>query len=121
MLLFVAEAKCSFCDEEKQSLKHLFVECKVVKNLFACFERKYTRERLSDLEKLIGFDPEIKRSRLVMKKIGILRQMVYSCNHKQEAPKWEQFLDQVEKVYTYEYAIADRNGKVLQHLKIWEK
>ena len=30
-------------------------------------------------------------------------------------------IDLVERVYTFEYAIADRNGKILQHLKFWEK
>ena len=114
-------AKCSFCEEESQTLKHMFIECKVTKNLFACFERKYTKEAVSSLEKLIGFDPEIIRTKLEMKKLGILRQMIYSSNHKGETPRWESFIDQVEKVYTYEYSIADRNGRVLQHLKIWEK
>ena len=114
-------AKCSFCDEESQTLKHLFIECQVVKNLFACFERKYTAQTISNLEKIIGLDLEIQRSKLEMKKLGILRQMIYSCNHKGEVPRWEMYVDQVEKVYTYEYAIADRNGRVLQHLKVWEK
>ena len=47
--------------------------------------------------------------------------MIYQSNHKDEKPRWAGFLDLVEKVYTYEYAIADKNGKLLQHLKIWEK
>ena len=47
--------------------------------------------------------------------------MIYQSNHKDEKPRWGQFLDLVEKIYTYEYAIAERNGKVFQHLKHWEK
>ena len=104
-----------------QTLKHLFIECQSVKNLFACFEKKYNLETISDLEKLIGFDQEINRTTLTMKRLGILRQMIYSHNHREEKPRWENFLDQVDKVYTYEYSIADKNGSVLQHLKIWEK
>ena len=40
--------------------------------------------------------------------------MIYQSNHKDEKPRWGQFLDLIEKVYTYEYAIAERNGKVFQ-------
>ena len=56
-----------------------------------------------------------------MKKLGILRRMIYQSNHKDEKPKWGQFLDLIERVYTYEYAIAERNGKIPQHLLHWEK
>ena len=42
-------------------------------------------------------------------------------NHRDEHLRWEQYLDLVDKIYTIEYAIADRKDKVLQHLKIWEK
>ena len=35
--------------------------------------------------------------------------------------RWENYLEQVDKAYCYEYSIADKNGTVMQHLKIWEK
>ena len=114
-------SKCSFCEEESQTLNHLFIDCKTVKNLFACLERKYNLEEISSLERLIGYDPEIKRSKLIMKKIGLLRKVIYQCNHRGDKPRWDNFLDLVEKVYTYEYAIADKNDRVLQHLKVWGK
>ena len=57
----------------------------------------------------------------IMKKLSILRQIIYNCNHKEEKPRWDHFQDLVEKVYTYEYAIADKNNRILMHLKIWGK
>ena len=54
-----------------------------------------------------------------MKQLGIRTRMIYQCNHKDEKPKWGNFLEQVDKCYTFEYAIADRNGKVLQRLEFW--
>ena len=114
-------SRCSFCEEESQTLNHLFIDCQTVKNLFACFEKKYDQEKISSLERLIGFDPEIKRSKLIMKKLSILRQIIYKCNHKEEKPRWDHFQDLVDRVYTYEYAIADKNNRILQHLKIWGK
>ena len=47
--------------------------------------------------------------------------MIYQNNHRGEKPRLGQFLDLVDKIHTIEYAIADRNGKVLQHLKYWDK
>ena len=114
--------RCTYCEEENQSVNHLFIECKVIKQLFSCFERQYKLEnKLTTLEKIIGCDPNSKRPKLTMKRLGILRRMIYQCNHKDEKPKWGVFLEQMDKCYTYEYAIADRNGKIMQHLKFWEK
>ena len=70
---------------------------------------------------MIGVDPTISRPKLILKKLSILRRMIYQCNHKDEKPRWGQFMELIEKIYTYEYAIADSNGKVFQHLKHWDK
>ena len=114
--------KCNNCEEESQSLDHLYLKCNTIQNLFACFEKSFKlTEKLSNLEKLVGFDPSIKRTKLITKKLGILRRMICQSNHKDEKPKWGQFLDLIERVYTYEYAIAERNGKIPQHLLHWEK
>ena len=77
--------------------------------------------KLTDIEKLIGMDPNQHMSKLLRKKLSILRRSIYQKNHKDEKLRWEMFLDTVERVYVAEYAIADRNGRVLQHLKHWEK
>ena len=115
-------AKCSYCEEESQSLGHLFLKCSRIQQLFACFERQFKLDKkLSDLEKMIGVDPTISRPKLILKKLSILRRMIYQCNHKDEKPRWGQFMELIEKIYTYEYAIAERNGKVFQHLKHWDK
>ena len=116
------EAKCTYCNEDSQSLKHLYIDCHHTKSLFANFERQYkVAEPLTDLEKLIGVDPSRKRTKLFTKRINILRRLIYQFNHRDEKPRWGNYLDLVERVYVYEYAIADEKGKVLQHLKIWGK
>ena len=115
-------ASCVYCGEESQSLGHLFLKCSSISSMFACFEKQFKLvDKLTDLEKIIGVDPTKSRPKLIMKKLSILRRMIYQSNHKDEKPRWGQFLDLIEKVYTYEYAIAERNGKVFQHLKHWGK
>ena len=114
--------RCMFCEEESQSLTHLFLECSFIKKLYACFERQYNlEEKLTDLEKIIGVDPSRCRSKLISKKLAILRRMIYQNNHRDEKPRWGQFIDLVDRIYTIEYAIVDRNGKIFQHLEHWEK
>ena len=116
------DPKCNYCGEESQTLNHLFLKYNTTKQLFACFKNQYKLvEKLTDLEKLIGVDPSCDRPKLIMKKLGILRRMIYQSNHNDEKPRWNMFLELVDKVYTYEYAIADTNGKILQHFKIWGK
>ena len=116
------EAKCTYCSEESQSLKHLFIDCIHTKSLFANFVRQYkVAEPLTDLEKLIGVDPSQQRTKLTLKRLNILRRMIYQANHLDEKPRWGKYLELIDKVYVYEYAIADKGGKVLQHLKLWEK
>ena len=115
------ESKCTYCNEESQSISHLYLECRTTQNLFACFERKMKlTEKLTDLEKIIGMDPKVERGKLIRKKLGILRRLVYQCNHRDEKPRWEAFLDKVDVIYTFEYGIADRNGQILKHLLLWE-
>ena len=115
------ESKCTYCNEKSQSISHLYLECRATQNLFACFERKMKlTEKLTDLEKIIGIDPKVERGKLIMKKLGILRRLIYQCNHRDEKPRWEAFLDKVDVIYTYEYSIADRNGLILKHLLLWE-
>ena len=115
-------AECSYCDEKSQTIKHLFIECSYTQQLFACFERQFKMDRkLTDIEKLIGMDPSQHMGKLLNKKLGILRRSIYQNNHKDVKLRWQMYLDIVERVYVAEYAIADRNGRVLQHLQHWEK
>jgi hypothetical protein len=77
-------------------------------------------EKLSDLEKLIGMDPLIERSLIMIKRLNILREQLYDFNHQDIKLRWEMFLNQVDEIYIIEYAIADRSDKLPLYLKIWD-
>ena len=80
----------TYCDEE--SVNHLLLDCIVTKQLFSCFEKQYKlTNKLIVLGKMLGIYPENKRPKLIMKKLGILRRMIYQCNHKDEKQKWGNF------------------------------
>ena len=112
---------CSYCNEKSQTVEHLYLECPYTKQLFACFEKQFKLERkLSEKEKLLGVDPSTQMRKLLKKKLSILRRLIYQFNHKDEKLRWNMFLEAVDHTYVIEYAIADRNGRVPQHLKHWE-
>jgi hypothetical protein len=77
-------------------------------------------EKLSELEKLIGIDPLIERSLIMIERINILRKQLYDFNHQDIKLRWEMFLNRVDAIYIIKYAIADRSDKLPLHLKIWE-
>jgi hypothetical protein len=77
-------------------------------------------EKLSELEKLIGIDPLIERSLIMIKLLNILRKKLYDFNHQDIKLRWEMFLPRVNEIYIMEYAIADRSDKLRLHLKIWD-
>jgi hypothetical protein len=64
---------------------------------------------LSELEKLIGMDPLIERSLIMIKGLNILRKQLYEFNHQDIKLRWEMFLNRVDEIYIIEYAIADRS------------
>jgi hypothetical protein len=114
--------KCGYCDNPRQSVEHLYTECTYSQHLFACFERKFKlNEKLSELEKLIGMDPLMERSLIMIKRLNILRKQLYDFNHQDIKLRWEMFLNQVDEIYIIEYAIADRSNKLPLHLKIWDQ
>ena len=71
------------------------------------------------LEKLIGQDPNKSRHPKVLKVLGIARRMIHLSNHRDELPRWEMIQAEVERMYTIEYAIANKNGMMKKHFTLW--
>jgi hypothetical protein len=83
--------KCGYCDDPRQSVEHLYTECKYSLHLFACFESKFKlNEKLSELEKLIGIDPLIERSLIMIKRLNILTKQSI---HQDIKLRWEMFIN----------------------------
>jgi hypothetical protein len=95
--------KWGYCYDPRQSVKHLYTECSYSQRLFACFDGKFKlSEKLSELEKLIGIDPLIERSFIMIKRLNILRKQLYDFNHQDIKFRWEMFLNQVDEIYIIE-------------------
>jgi hypothetical protein len=118
---YVQEAKCIYCLEQSQTIKHLYVACPRVNIPFKSFETHYNLEiTLTECERLIGVDPGIVRSKGLLKRIGILRNEIYRSNHEGVVPSWEKMLFAVDRLYVLEYAIGEKKERIDKVLLEWE-
>jgi hypothetical protein len=51
--------------------------------------------------------------------MGILRKLIYSCNHESRVPRWDDMLADVDRQYVREYGIAERQSRGFRVLKDW--
>jgi hypothetical protein len=76
-------------------------------------------QELTWCEKMIEMDTSVTRHKATHKRLGILRKIIYSCNHKGRVPRWDNLLADVDRQYVTEYRIAERQGRVFKVLKDW--
>jgi hypothetical protein len=112
---YTQEANCTYCYEPQQTIEHLYTECSRTQILFKNFEKHYKLDtELSWCEKMIGIDTNVPRKKVTHKKLGILRKLIYSCNHDGRVPRWEDMLADVDRQYVTEYGIAENTRQSLQ-------
>ena len=42
------------------------------------------------------------------------------CNYRDEVLRWEVYLYKVDQVYVHEFAVANKNEKLVNHFKSWD-
>jgi hypothetical protein len=96
---YVQDTTCNWCRNPKQSISHVNLFCPPIQSLFTKFEHHYRLHApLTDSEKEVGFDTNVLRDKLLLKRLNIFR---------------------VDSCYIIKYAIADRNGAVQKVLRDW--
>jgi hypothetical protein len=48
---------------------------------------------------MIGIDTNVPRHKATHKRLGILRKLIYSCNHQSRIRRWEDMLRDVDRQY----------------------
>jgi hypothetical protein len=98
---------------------HLWIKCPTTSQLFQRLEIELEVPPFNAVERSIGMDTNIDRSKPCLKRLNILRHTIHIFNTKNITPSWYHFVGQLEKVYNIEYAIAEKRGKTLLHLRLW--
>jgi hypothetical protein len=113
------EAECWFCKQADQSFEHVMLECAAGRAIFARFASTYGAP-VSDCEKLVGLNTNIPRKPGWLKRLNVVRKYVYDCNRKDKIMTWEGAVASWERVYVEEYAIGDRQDRLIHILTAWE-
>ena len=109
-------AKCTYCEEPSQSRLHLIKECPEVRAIHSKLLVKLGWKE-NEYRSLVGDKNELAN----MFCIWILNQLIYQGNFIKEIKlTWEIYIARLRHIKGIEEFIAERDGKILNHLRKWE-
>jgi hypothetical protein len=80
---YTQEANGIYCYEPQQTVEHLYTDCSRTQILFKNFKKHYKLDtELTWCKKMIQIDANVPRHKATHKRLGILRKLIYSLNHK---------------------------------------
>lgn len=110
---------CSFCEEEEESIIHLFCDCDKVfpiwGHLFNVIKKNITSFNPTNFEKLFG----VSSDKFVTYLMLITKYYIYLCRFKNTLPTINLFKKFVEKQKEIEYYVAKKRNKLPSHFKKW--
>ena len=114
---------CYFCQKSTESYIHMFCDCDKIRPLWdnlSTFIDKKCGENLdlSNFQKMFGLDLlSSEHNRGINFLILYLKFYIYRCRFQQCNPNFQAFLKLMQIKLKTEYKIAERKGKLGQHLK----
>ena len=116
--------KCYYCNLDKETTFHLFVQCKEVKKLWKLLG-KWCRYFLNcDIEftpKVIIFnDYRGQKAKLINLLVLIMKQYIYVTKCKEEQLVFIKFISYVFYIKRIEWLTALRNHKITKHYSKWQ-
>ena len=111
---------CTFCKEEVETLRHIFIECKAVQPLWSQLE-KHINYQFSDVEKIFGcFSKTNDRSFDIISHLTIIvKYYIHLCRLKKNTPHYQVLMKKITATESIEMKIAVKSNKINQHLKKW--
>ena len=116
---------CSFCNEEKETLLHLFVDCRHIKDLWIfsndLIQRTSSIPALTDQQKILGIPEIVNSSQFdVVNHIAIVvKHFIHICKHKNQEPSVPRLKERIIDIERLERMIAIRKNKFDLHNKKW--
>ena len=109
---------CSFCNEHTETLRHLFIDCSIVKMIWNDLQA-LLNEKLTGEQKLFGLFEKIDDTAFdLLNHITIItKQCVHVSRMVSTKPTCRQVIKKISEVENIEYQIAVRNAKLNLHLR----
>ena len=119
----VQSPMCSFCRNDIETLRHLFVECLETqlfwKDFIACWGGILNIESLRVDEILLGYLKDKACYKLINHLLIISKQHISYVRWKDRKPNFTEFRQRVKYIERLEYNIAVSKRKLPQHVKKW--
>ena len=110
---------CAFCDNEEESIIHLFCDCDKVAPIWSLLlttiKKHITDFNLTNFQKLFG----VSTDRFVTYLLLLAKYYIYICKFKNTLPNVELFKSFVKKQKEIEYHLAKKRNKLTVHFKKW--
>ena len=110
---------CTFCGEAKETVTHLFWECRMVQKLWKKLKEIVLEQNISSELNIMDAFLGISASNLINLICVVVKQYIYFCRCKNITPIVEVMLNRIKEVKNIEYKIASVNDTVTKHSKKW--
>lgn len=113
-------SKCSLCDNEEESIIHLFCECEKVIPLWQDLLTIVSKDlknplNITNFEKIFG----ISSDKFVTYLFLLLKFYIHTCKFNNSLPNFVAFKSFVKKRKEIEYSVAKKRNKLHAHFKKW--
>ena len=119
--------KCSFCNEEKENIQHLFYNCTFVTQFWnnlktIMSDHNLYKEQCNFSESLLilGYDPNIILSKVSLYIILVARYFIYKCKLEGLLPQISNFKMYINSKYKVEKYNAGIRGELESFSQKWE-
>ena len=120
----VESEMCSFCKGEKETVEHLFLNCRIAKTLWTniCNLCKETMSFPVLLFKNIicGFTESLEQNICQNFVLLLFKKFLYQQRSRQSEANIKSFSNSIHTIYRIEYKIAAANYRLDSHFKKWE-
>ena len=123
----IESPKCTFCNQEDETITHLFVECSKIQVVWNYVENLIQRIKpgitLNPINKLMGLYREAENEHFdfINHLITITKNFIHKCRLSSTAPTINGLLHNISDSEYLERQIAVKRGKIVKHNEKWQK
>ena len=114
--------KCSFCKQEKQTNRHLFWECSIIRKFWEDINKRLVDKKIRKKEVFLGENEEEDKikERAINNIIAAALQYIYTANYKASEVNTRGLWEKLKYTEKIEREIAEQRNNIINHLTKWE-
>ena len=120
---FVGNALCSFCNQETETYKHIFLKCKKVEDIWRALITYYDLMEIQDInweDIFLGLPGRSVRIKFVNSLIIMMKYVIFKSRGTGILPSFNMVKKRIDENIEAEKKLATSRGKLGVHLMKWE-